>query len=149
MVRDDPFKDLFEARMAVETAMTGFAAIRATAEDLAQMNQVLNQMEKNVAYGEKVVLAIDAFHELIYKASKSVVLYRIAVMLGSLMHESRVKTYNIPGRAAISLEEHRKIYKAIASQNSQKASELMREHLTSIAEARLISRDKDNSTEID
>lgn len=143
MVRDDPFKDLFEARMAVETTMAGLAATRATAEDLDEMNQVLDQMEKDIECGEKGVLATNTFHELIYKASKNIVLCRIAVMLGSLMHESRTITFNISGRAALSLEEHRKIYKAIVARNPQQASELMREHLACVAEARLIGWDKD------
>lgn len=135
-MRNDPFRNLFEARLAVETAMTELAARNAQPENLELMKQSLLKQRERVQTGRQDVKDIDDFHELIYKASKNMVMHRICIMLSLLMHESRKITQAIPGRAERSLKEHEAIYEAIASKNAPLAAKLMRSHLNEIAKER-------------
>ncbi|MEC9489038.1 MAG: FadR/GntR family transcriptional regulator [Halanaerobium sp.] len=131
-LKDNPFLDLLEARRAIETKMAALAAENATEEDLANLERAIKSMEKEIQADEKGVIGTDMFHLAIYKAAKNIILHKIGLMLQELMHESREDTLSRPGRAAQSLEEHRDIYEAIASGNSEEAARLMDEHLASV-----------------
>lgn len=135
-VRNDPFRDLFETRLILETTMAGLAAVNATEESLARLRDCLDQQHEALVSKKQSVDAIDDFHGQIYSASGNVILGHIGLILQTLMHESRQITQAIPGRAERSLEEHEQIYQAIASKDREQAEELMRQHLRLIANDR-------------
>jgi GntR family transcriptional repressor for pyruvate dehydrogenase complex len=136
VIHDNPFKDLMEARRVIETKMAALAAVNATEEDLSNMETSLAEMRKDIQKRGKGVQGTDSFHLAIYKASKNIILYKIGLMLQGLMHESRGITLAVPGRAAISLEEHEEIYQAIKRRDSYEAARLMDNHLAGVARSR-------------
>lgn len=136
VIRDNPFKDLIEARRVIETKMAALAAVNATEEDLSNMEKALDEMRKDLEGKGKGVQGTDSFHLAIYKASKNIILYKMGLMLQGLMHESRGITLGFPGRGVISLEEHNEIYLAIKRRDSYEAARLMDNHLAGVARAR-------------
>ena len=132
IVKDNPFKDLFDTRMIIETKMAALAALNAREEDIGAMDQALEEMEKDINFRGHGVAGTNDFHLAVYKASKNIILYKIGIMLHSLMHESREITLSVPGRSMQSLNEHRGILAAIKKRDSQLAGQLMEEHLSQV-----------------
>jgi GntR family transcriptional regulator, transcriptional repressor for pyruvate dehydrogenase complex len=137
--KNNPFKDLIEARKVIETKMAALAALNAEEEDLTEMEEALSEMEQDIYKKGKGVSGTDRFHMTIYKASKNVILYKIGLMLQGLMHESREISLAIPGRAERSLQEHHQIFEAIKERDGIKAGELMDEHLSRVAKERRLN----------
>ncbi len=136
VTQNNPFKDLMEARRVIETKMAALAAVHASESDLMNMEKSLAEMREDLAGNGKGVQGTDDFHLAIYKASRNIILYRIGLMLQGLMHESREITLGIPGRGAISLEEHEEIYQAIKRGDSYEAARLMDNHLAGVSKQR-------------
>ncbi len=132
IVKENPFKDLFETRMLIETRMAALAAANADEEDFATMEQALVEMEQDIKGKGDGVAGTNKFHLAVYKASKNIILYKIGIMLHGLMHESRMITLSVPGRAQRSLNEHRGIFAAVRQKDSELAAKLMEEHLSQV-----------------
>jgi len=132
------YKELFEARKAIESEMAALAARNADESDLAQMAGALAKMAGGIDSEDKGVRGADEFHLAIYRASKNTILIKMGMMLQGLMHQSRTITMQISGRAAKSLGEHTEILKAIQARDSAAAAALMEKHLSSVAHARAL-----------
>lgn len=72
------------------------------------------------------------FHKLIVKSSKNPFLEYMMKSILELIKISTRVVYSVPQRPYISLEEHKKIYQAIAARDGNKATELMVKHLENV-----------------
>jgi GntR family transcriptional repressor for pyruvate dehydrogenase complex len=128
IVSNNPFKDVAEARIALEPQMAALAALNRDENDLKAMREALMKQESN----DNIIDTADAFHCAIFRACKNNILIKISVMLHELMNESRKMSLSLPNRNPSSVEEHRRIYKAIENRNSEDAAKYMLEHLNII-----------------
>jgi GntR family transcriptional regulator, transcriptional repressor for pyruvate dehydrogenase complex len=120
---------IMEARVFLERDLAGLAAERASLEELAQIEDTIDRMSKNIAANESVLESDMAFHLAVAEAAHNEVLANAAQLLRNLMKywiQLKLLLRNVPSAA---LERHKAIYKAILNRDAEAARRLMREHL--------------------
>jgi len=132
--------DVFEVRAALDSLAAGLAAQRITEDELEELEKALVRLSEDTIAGnvEKIVKSDEAFHEIIYRASRNERLLQIIINLQEQIHRFRTTSLSRPGRAKITIEEHRKIVEAISEHNVALSQTLAMEH-TESAEQNLLS----------
>ncbi len=123
---------VLEARRAVEGAAARMAAIRATPEDIATMEQCLNYRyqnatEKNWISGDNLV-----FHKSIAKAAKNNILESFFHQLAILTKQSKDLELLCQKTATDIPRYHESIMEAIKDHNPEAAEKAMAEHIESL-----------------
>jgi GntR family transcriptional regulator, transcriptional repressor for pyruvate dehydrogenase complex len=121
--------DLFEAREAIELQATRLAAQRRTADDIAAMETVIAEMERNITVGVDVYDASTKFHSAVIAASHNSVISKINEFLADLLRYSRKQSLANPGRHETALAFHKKILQKIIEGDADGAVAVMAEHL--------------------
>lgn len=121
--------EMFEARIALEMAVAGLAAERATGEQLAAMSEEVAEMFASLDEPEEYLVHDMRFHQTIAAASGNRILTALMNMVASILFETRSKTVHRALDLKESSEMHREIYRAIRDHNPEAASEAMRDHL--------------------
>jgi GntR family transcriptional repressor for pyruvate dehydrogenase complex len=129
-------REFIEARLLVEVRVAGLAAERRTEDDLRQIEAALSVQEKRLgdADVEAVVGVASSFNLLIAEAAHNEVLAAMIEGFVGLMKERGPRLYALPGFGEWDLKEHRGIYEAVRDQDSERAAELMREHILQLAD---------------
>jgi GntR family transcriptional repressor for pyruvate dehydrogenase complex len=128
-----PYRMLVEARAALEPVLSGLAAERIGADDLAELAASIARMRESAGGREAFRDSNKRFHEVLAWSSGNVLFaYVVDAVLGIL--DGTVIGIDDPGdrRAAI-LRAHEEIYAAIAQHDADGAAERMREHIESRA----------------
>ncbi len=124
--------DVFECRSALELTTARGAALRATEEDLAELQRLVDHLATAKTDEEYHQTDID-LHRQIATASGNRLLVMILDSLVDVLHEVRVRaTSNRLSRGEglePMIDEHRRIVEAIAARDPERAVELMAEHL--------------------
>jgi DNA-binding GntR family transcriptional regulator len=126
-------KDVFEIRAALEGLAAGLAAENITAEEIEQLEKVLD-FEKEPDSLEEMVQDDTDFHALLYKISNN---ERLTGILGNLREQIqrfRTTSLAVPGRVKYALQEHRAIFEAVAKHDVEKARALATAHIENAAE---------------
>src|SRR5690606_36456389 len=129
--------DIIEVREAIETKAVYLAAGRATEEDLEKLESALAQMEEHVSRGEvdKATELGRVFHRLLCEASGNNFLRTLADNILQAIAEPRYSILVMPGRAHVSVEEHRAILEALAAEDPEAAVSAMLDHMVSVKRA--------------
>ena len=120
-----------EVRRMIEPEMGRLAAERASAEDLARMEQCLVDMEADIDAGGKGSDADAAFHAAIAATTGNELLTRIVELIGSRIREQREALQTTEG-ARESLREHREILEALRRGDGEAAYMGTRHHLDTV-----------------
>jgi GntR family transcriptional regulator, transcriptional repressor for pyruvate dehydrogenase complex len=124
--------ELFEARRLLEPLIAGLAAVRATPDEIQEMERILEEQAKEVAAG-RTGLAQDAqFHAAIGAAAHNRAITRIAGALVDLLAQSREESLNAPGRPDRSHRDHHRILEAITRRDQTAAHAAMVDHLVAV-----------------
>jgi GntR family transcriptional repressor for pyruvate dehydrogenase complex len=128
--------DLLELRKGLEPFAAELAAQRAGEEEVAAMEHALEQMQPAVDSPDVtgLIQADLAFHHALCAAAGNAALSEFADALGEQLVRERGVIWNLPGRPARSLVEHRAIYDAVCAGNPTQARQAAFEHLTSVEE---------------
>jgi GntR family transcriptional regulator, transcriptional repressor for pyruvate dehydrogenase complex len=119
-----------EVRQILEVEAIGLAAERATAEDLAEMEKVLQQIRDGLGDGEKPLRHAPYFHLAIAKATHNPVLMNMVKSFVRLMtRAAEVIAERVPAAKAREYRLHAELYEAIAARDPHEARRRMREHL--------------------
>lgn len=121
--------DLLDVRDVMEVEMARLAASYADEEEISEIKEVLEEAEKEIVKGSDGVKYDDEFHMAIARATHNSIYILITNLIKESLSKSRKMTESIDGQPVKTLEDHRKIYNAIAEGDSEKASQMMREHL--------------------
>ena len=126
--------DLLEIRKGLEPFAAELAAVRAREGELAAMEEAVEQMEPAVDHPDVTALvqADLAFHHALCAAAGHAALTEFADALGEQLVRERGTIWNIPGRPARSLVEHRTICDAVRDGDQQRARQAVLEHLESV-----------------
>ncbi len=124
--------DLFDMRKMLEPPLARAAAFRATAEDVAALEQIIERQAALTRRGEIAIEEDNLFHYRIALAAKNKVVLRTIDVIMDLLRESRVRSLQGPGRAEKSLDGHRRILAAIRRRDPEAAVQTMREHIEEI-----------------
>lgn len=130
--------EILEAREALEVKLAELAALRRTEEDLVAMDAALQRMEADINANGIGADADAEFHGAIIAAAKSLVLAQLMSYLSHSIHETRMESLSEPGRPSKSLVAHRSIFLAIRNRDDDSAARAMREHLSVVADVRLL-----------
>lgn len=124
--------DLFDMRKMLEPPLARAASLRATAEDLKVMKDILKRQAERVRAGKIAIEEDNAFHYQIATAARNQVVLAVMDVVMELLQESRSRSLQGPGRAEKSLDGHRRILFAIRNGDPDLAAEAMRLHLEEI-----------------
>ncbi len=130
-VTDKDLSDIYDIRMRLEGMAAVFAARNATEEQLAAMKEALELQEFYCGKkdAERIRLMDSRFHDLVYTAAGSVVLYDTLLPLHKKTQKFRKASVENHSRAEASLDEHRAIYDAVAAHDEKAAEAAMCIHV--------------------
>ncbi|MDB4297665.1 FadR family transcriptional regulator [Flavobacteriaceae bacterium] len=122
--------DIVETRNVIEVKTAELAALNATEDDLAVIEEYLIIMQNSKSSLEEYIIADVHFHIAIAKASKNTVLHFILDTILQPFLEDVVKdTTKTMDRPEITLRLHEYIYTAIKDKDAPKAINAMKKHL--------------------
>jgi GntR family transcriptional regulator, transcriptional repressor for pyruvate dehydrogenase complex len=120
------FREVAEARLALETTAARLACERATEEDLEAIRVAVHPTDQP----SSSATASLAFHEAVVTAAHNHAIQAIFVALRGLMEEAFAALRPYPNREPEDIKlVHSELYEAIAAHDSDRAVRLMREHL--------------------
>jgi GntR family transcriptional repressor for pyruvate dehydrogenase complex len=132
--------DVLEVREMIEPALARLAAKRATAEQIAELEAILERQAEKVRLGESYPEEDAAFHHVIALAADNPLVLRLLDVVLDLLRELRAGYLQGGGRPTRSLEGHRRILEAIKRQDGEAAFRATLEHISQVRE-RLVEPD--------
>lgn len=126
--------DIIEVREAIESKAVYLAAKRAADADLHKLEAVLAEMEQHVVRGEvdKATELDRVFHRQLCDASGNNFLRTLADNILQVLEEIRYSILVVPGRAQVSLMEHRAILDGLKAHDPEGAVSAMLAHMLSV-----------------
>lgn len=122
-------EQLLESRLVVEPALAAYAAQRSTEEDYQRMDKFLRDYQ-NAVQEHKAVSELSAtFHLHVALMAKSPLLCHFVESLLRVLAARGELIDNYPGFKEWEYGSHYEIYEIIKRRDSEKASEVMKQHL--------------------
>jgi GntR family transcriptional regulator, transcriptional repressor for pyruvate dehydrogenase complex len=132
----DDIRDIFYVRKIIEPYVAELAAENATAQEIEEMEEILQKQAACIERNESIIETDSAFHNLMASASKNRVIERLTVALVDFLKQSRehylVDDEQGNKRPARSLKGHRQVLAAIKKGDSEAAKNAMLHHLEDI-----------------
>lgn len=130
-ITEKDLADIFLIREQLECLAAAAAAENRTEEQLAALKETLElqefYLEKQDA--DRIKYMDNQFHMTLYKLSGSMTFFDILAPLHKKVQKYRRASLESKSRAAASVNEHRKIYEAIAKSDPELASKYAKEHV--------------------
>ena len=130
----DRFADLFEVRRILEPEIAAIAALRATSEQIEEMQKAVELMDGALDDMDKYIEADTIFHQLIAKATQNELLPAMIEPIMDLLLEQRKTSFQTGSSPMRSLTWHKKILEAIINQNPLEARKAMSDHLDQVVD---------------
>lgn len=138
ILEKETFLHAIEVRRILEVETVALAAVRATEEDLSEMERVLRSVEDAVASGENPLGQSSQFHLVVAKAAHNPVLYSMVKPFVRLITRSApLIGKHVPQSIQQEYPQHRALYDAIRQRNPEEARAHMRRHLE-VAETHIL-----------
>ncbi len=130
-ITEKDLEDIFLIREKLECMVAALAAENRTEEQLSELKEALELQEFYLTKqdSEHIKHMDNKFHRILYRLGGSMAFYDTLVPLHKKIQKYRKAAVESESRAAASVEEHRKIYEAIADKSSQLASKYAKEHV--------------------
>lgn len=130
-ISERDLEDIFMIRESVEGLAAEIAAKSRTSEQLNELRKTLELQEFYLSKmdSEQIKVMDNRFHELIYKACGGITFYDTLEPLHKKIQKYRRAAVNNKSRATASVEEHKKIFEALADQNCDAARKYATEHI--------------------
>ncbi len=107
-------RELCEVRLAIEPTASGFAAVRATAEEMAAMAACLERRETlDGSAPEEIVQSNLQFYEAVVAASHNPMFRQLSASIRLPMQAALSYTVRLPAVRTLEREAHRALYEAI------------------------------------
>ena len=133
-LRQITIQELTEARLAVEPSVASLAAQRATAEDIAAMEQAVAGARAGRAAGDPRFMPHSvAFHLALAEAARNQVLLSTVASFRDPFHEALETLLPADDMARRAITDHHRILAAIKARDGGRAQRLMHEHLAYFA----------------
>jgi GntR family transcriptional regulator, transcriptional repressor for pyruvate dehydrogenase complex len=124
--------ELLDFRMMLEPPLAARAATRASADEISEMEEILERQEEKLRRGESTIVEDSEFHYAVALASGNSVVRKVLNTLMHLLRDSRERSLQVEGRPQKSLAGHRRILAAINRHNAEAASVAMRRHIEDV-----------------
>ena len=132
----EAFKNLYQLRMPLEIEAAGLAALHHAADDLARLDETLEQMTGAEKWTEQGIVADLAFHRVVATATQNeyfpLFIGFIAERISLAIKAARAKAV-LEEIVEVTIAEHVAIRDAIVSRDPARAHDAMRQHLIKAA----------------
>ena len=135
--RADLQDELLDVRRMFEPAVARVAALRATDEDLADLQRILDAQRQKLKMGQSAISEDTAFHAILARATRNRVIMSIMATLNDLLVESRTNSLLQKGRPGRSMDGHEAVVAALRRRDAEGASQAMYNHIDQIADLQL------------
>ena len=126
--------ELLDFRKMLEPPLAARAAMRASTDEISEMEEILERQQRKMRVGENTVAEDTEFHYTIALASGNSVVFKVLDTLMDLLRDTRERSLQVEGRAQKSLAGHRKILSAIKRHDAEEAKAAMRRHIEDVEE---------------
>lgn len=129
-------KDIYVMRSLLEGLCARWATEHITEEQLSKMEEVilLSEFHLKEALPDQVVRLDSRFHEILYEASDSKMMYHVLSDFHKYVQMARKDSVMKKERAAQSIREHKAILNAIREKDADRAERLANEHMKNVIE---------------
>lgn len=124
--------ELIDVRKMIEPSLAGRAALHASRDEIADMEDILVRQEEKVRQGGLGIDEDSEFHYSIALASNNSAVLKVVDVLMDLLRETREHSLQGEGRQEKSLAGHRRILSALKRGDAAAAEAAMRRHLQEI-----------------
>jgi GntR family transcriptional regulator, transcriptional repressor for pyruvate dehydrogenase complex len=124
--------ELLDMRRIIEPPLAARAAVHATGEEIAFMEQILERQKEKVERGELAVEEDTEFHYALASAAKNSVVLKVVDVFMDLLRESRERSLQVEGRLQKSFLGHKRILSAVRRHEAAAAEVAMRRHIEEI-----------------
>jgi DNA-binding FadR family transcriptional regulator len=131
--RSDLQDELLDVRRMFEPAVARAAALRATEEDLADLQRILETQRQKLKTGQSAIAEDTAFHAILARSTRNRVVMSIMATLNDLLVDSRTQSLRQKGRPARSIDGHEAVVAALRRRDVEGASQAMYNHIDQIA----------------
>ena len=125
----DVLRDAFEMRHLLEPPIAALAAQRASPEEVARLQEILEDQQRQIDRGDTGVEADTAFHFALAAATHNSALIKVVSAVEDVLQRSRGQSLEEPGRRQRSLASHREILQRVQAGDPQGAQQAMDHHL--------------------
>ncbi len=133
-------RELVEARKLIEVELAGFAAERATTDNLKKIGDCLDEMEDSTNDVERFLQADIDFHLAVGEAAHNRILMTALLLIRNLLREWIGATVRMEGIIGVVLKQHQQIFLAIAKKKRLAARSAMEIHLEEMGKLLLASQ---------
>lgn len=123
--------EVMEIRAIIEPPMTARAALRATARDVAHLQELVETMSPELDADRYAALDL-AFHQAIARCTHNQLLAKVLEAVNPMTALSRSGTVQSPQRRVASIAGHRRILEALRGHDPEAASAAAAEHVTAV-----------------
>jgi DNA-binding FadR family transcriptional regulator len=125
-------QDVAELRGAMEPLVAELAALRASAADLIQLQDVLAASNEHLSPEEALRMDVQ-FHTILAQAARNQLMTTVLTLANSWTSDVRLRSHSTLEGRRCSIEGHRHILDAIQSRDVTGAGIAMRNHLADVA----------------
>ena len=131
---EDAIDDPLEVRRLMEPQIARLAAVRATEEDIALMEDCLRRQKEKLEKKQLIIQEDSQFHYAIARATKNGIIVKLVEAIHDMIWETREKSIMAHHGGQRSLEGHYPILEAIKRKDGPGAGKAMEEHLGAVEE---------------
>lgn len=124
--------DIFQVRLLLEPQIAGLAATHRAAEDLAELDGILQAQREAVAAGKDGHDEDHAFHARLAAMTGNTIIVRLTSNIADILGETRSEGLQPMERRTASVRAHELILQALHEGDAAMAEKAMRDHLESI-----------------
>jgi len=130
------YRRVHEVRSALEIDMAGYAAERATPEDVAKLRALTDELQDVRGEDDERAAQLDvAFHRALAQATQNELFLVLLDAIGEVLLEIRRRAFRAPGLLGYAVAAHQEILDRIAAGEADEARDAMRRHLQTSVEA--------------
>jgi GntR family transcriptional repressor for pyruvate dehydrogenase complex len=139
------YRDLYEARRVLESAIAGMAAVNISDEEIAAIEENLRRAAAGMD-DERLFLKHDLeLHEMIMKAAGNRVIPVFMQSINRLSMLLREKSNAQPSIRQNTIRDHELIIRALKSRNPEEAARAMEQHIANVEKAFLRNMEEINA----
>lgn len=132
--KDELIGELLDFRLMLEPPLAARAATRVSADEITEMEEILQRQSDKHNRGEAAVAEDSEFHYAIALASGNSVVLKVLDILMDLLRDTRERSLQVDGRLQRSLAGHRRILAALKRHDAEAAKAAMRRHIEDVEE---------------
>ncbi len=132
--RREMVSELLDFRKMLEPPLAARAATHASADEISEMEEILQRQEAKLSRGETTIGEDAEFHYSVALASGNSVVLKVLDIVMDLLRDTRERSLQVEGRPRKSLIGHQRILAAIKRQDAESAKAAMRRHIEDVEE---------------